>query len=562
MDWRWCFWVNVPIDGIALILTTLFLKVHTPVTPFWEGIKAIDWLGCLTVVGGTVLLLLGIEFGGVTFPWASGPVITLIIAGIAIWIIFFLVEAKVAKYPLVPVRLFKNFSNLCILAIDFSHGFVFIAGSYYLPVYFQAVLGANALLSGVYLFPFALSLSFTSVATGYILKKTGAYQPLITGGMMFLTLGFALFIDLPEYTSWGRVIIYQMIAGIGVGPNFQSPMMALQNSVAPHDIGAATSTFGFVRQFANAMSVVLGGVVLQNQLKGHRTEMIDAGIEARVVRLLTGGSAISSVNEINRLPKFAREVARKAFAQSLSKMWIMYACIGIVGLGLTDFIRKRELSTEHKETVTGLEEQERVRKYEEELRTARKAGKGMGVLPDPEDQDPQKKEHGYGGPSGKSAEVLGLSIPSRLSMRTPIAGSSTSSPQTHDSSSEHRDLGNAAQIAGFRKEGAINAARRRSNLRQIGNSIAVGQHPVTLIRTDTRSENRDGQYHRDNEGFYHDDFLEDTSSEDSRSIDIELENARVEEEIRASQSSASKVKSPLQRLSGSKNKGEGWGPLL
>jgi MFS family permease len=567
MDWRWCFWVNVPIDGIALILTTFFLKVHTPVTPFWEGIKAIDWLGCLTVVGGTVLLLLGIEFGGVTFPWASGPVITLIIAGIAIWVAFFLIEAKVAKYPLVPVRLFKNFSNLCILAIDFSHGFVFIAGSYYLPVYFQAVLGANALLSGVYLFPFALSLSFTSIATGYIIKKTGAYRPLITGGMLFLALGFALFIDLPEYTSWSRIIIYQMIAGIGVGPNFQSPMMALQNSVAPHDIGAACSTFGFVRQFANAMSVVIGGVVLQNQLQGHRPEMIDAGIEIRVVNLLTGGSAISSVNEINRLPKFARQVARKAFAQSLSKMWIMYACMAILGLGLTDFIRKRELATEHKETVTGLEEQERIRKYEEEIRTARKAGKGMGVLPDPEDQDPQRSEHGYGGPSGKSAEVLGLFIPSRtpsrLSMRTPMTASSSNSPQTPVSSSENRELGAAPQADGLRAEGAINAARRRSNLRQIGNSISGGSHPVTPIRTDTRLQSRDGQRDKEVNGFYNDDFLEDTSSDGSSSVDMRLENAKLEEEIRASQSSSSPhIKSPLQRLSGSKKKGEGWGPLL
>jgi hypothetical protein len=409
-------------------------------------------------------------------------------------------------------------------------------------------------------------LSFTSIATGYIIKKTAAYQPLITGGMMFLTLGFALFIDLPEYTSWGRVILYQMIAGIGVGPNFQSPMMALQNSVAPHDIGAATSTFGFIRQLANAMSVVLGGVLLQNQLKGHRTEMIEAGIETRVVNLLTGGSAVSSVNEINRLPKFARQVARRAFAQSLSKMWIMYACIGIVGLGLTDFIRKRELSNEHKETVTGLEEQERIRKHEEELRTARKAGKGMGVLPDLEDQDSPKQDHIFSSPSGKSAEILGLSVPSRapsrLSMRTPIVASSSNSPETPTNTSGYRDVEDAPQIAGQKREGAINAARRRSNLRQIGNSIAGGQHPVAPLRTNAGSESQDIQHQKAADGFYQDDFLEDTSSEDSDSVDIRLENARVEEEIRASQSYSSKTKSPIHSITESSKKGEGWGPLL
>lgn len=560
MDWRWCFWVNVPIDGLALILTATFLKVHNPVTPFWEGIKAIDWLGCLTVVGGTILLLLGIEFGGVTFPWASGPVISLIVGGLAIWVVFFFIEAKVAKYPLVPMRLLKNFSNLCILAIDFSHSFVFIAGSYFLPVYFQAVLGANALRSGIYLFPFALSLSLTSIATGYIIKKTGAYQPLITGGMLFLALGFALFIDLPEYTSWSRVVIYQMIAGIGVGPNFQSPMMALQNSVAPHDIGAACSTFGFIRQFANAISVVLGGVFLQGQLKGHRKEMLDGGIESRVVDLLTGGSAISSVNEINRLPKFARQVARKAFAQSLSKMWIMYACIAIIGLGLTDFIRKYELATGHKQTVTGLEEQERIRKHEAELKNAKRTKKGLGVLPDPEGS-PQKSEHPYAGASGKSTEVLGLSLPdrapSRLSMRAPMPEGSTGFP----SIIAPAPLGN--QGTAPRKEGAITAARKRAKLGQIGASITGGQHSVTPIQTDnTQSAGRVGEFHRGLDQFYQEDDFFNYSSEEE-AVDLGLDKHTKDEIIKASRrSSFSKVRSPLKRISGTKKKGEGWGPLL
>lgn len=563
MDWRWCFWVNVPIDGIALILTALFLKVHTPVTPFWEGIKAVDWLGCVTVVGGTILLLLGIEFGGVTFPWSSVPVVSLIMAGIVFWIVFFFVESRVAKYPLVPMRLLKNFSNLCILAIDFSHGFVFIAGSYFLPVYFQAVLGANALLSGVYLFPFALSLSLTSIATGFVIKKTGAYQPLITGGMLFLTLGFALFIDLPEYTSWSRVIIYQLIAGIGVGPNFQSPMMALQNSVAPHDIGAACSTFGFIRQFANAISVVLGGVVLQSQLKGHRKEMIDGGIEARVVDLLTGGSAISSVNEINRLPKFARQVARKAFSQSLSKMWIMYACMSIIGLGLTDFIRKYELSTEHKQTVTGLEEQERIRKEEAELRNAKRLKKEMGVQHDAEGLR-QVSEDGYGGPSGKSAEALGLSLPdrapSRMAMRAAVDESSTGFPSIQSTSAS------ANKGTPPRQEGAITAARRRAKSDKIGASIVKGQHPVTPIKTDGQpAASGEGDFQLEfGQFFQEEDFLNYSSSDEV--IDLGLDQTTKSEIIKASRrsrrSSLVNVRGPLKGKSGNKKKGDGWGPLL
>ena len=47
----------------------------------WEGLKAVDWLGSLTIVGGTLMLLLGLEFGGVARPWDSATVICLIVFG-------------------------------------------------------------------------------------------------------------------------------------------------------------------------------------------------------------------------------------------------------------------------------------------------------------------------------------------------------------------------------------------------------------------------------------------------------------------------------------------------
>jgi MFS family permease len=210
LDWRWCFWINVPLDCLAIIFTAIFLRVHVPHTPFWEGIGAIDWAGSITVVGATVMLLLGLQLAGVDYEWDSFTVVALIVAGIIAWIGFFFIEANVPKYPLIPLRIFKSTSNLAVIAVDFSHGFVFIAGSYFLPVYFQAVLGASPLQSGLFLFPFVISLSVASVATGFIISKTGAYMPLISFGMLLMTLGFALFIDLPPEASWPRIVIYQI----------------------------------------------------------------------------------------------------------------------------------------------------------------------------------------------------------------------------------------------------------------------------------------------------------------------------------------------------------------
>jgi EmrB/QacA subfamily drug resistance transporter len=230
-SWRWCFYINLPIDGLAFLIILFVLDVQTPKTNLRKGLKAVDWLGSLTMIAGTVMLLLGLEFGGVSFPWDSATVICLILFGVITIGLFFVVEHRFAPYPLMPLDLFSKRSNMAALGVCFFHAFVFISGSYFLPLYFQAVLGATPILSGVYLLPTALSLSFLSAFTGVFIKKTGQYLPCIWFGFIFMTLGFGLFIDLGLNSSWAKIIIYQIIAGIGVGPNFQSPLIALQSLV-------------------------------------------------------------------------------------------------------------------------------------------------------------------------------------------------------------------------------------------------------------------------------------------------------------------------------------------
>jgi MFS family permease len=127
VSWRWCFYVNLPITGPVTILLYFFLHLETPRTPMWDGLKAVDWAGSLTVVGGTLMLLLGLEFGGVSFPWDSATVICLIVFGFVVIGLFVLNERKFARYPIMPTRIFSDVSNLASLGVCFCHGFTFIA---------------------------------------------------------------------------------------------------------------------------------------------------------------------------------------------------------------------------------------------------------------------------------------------------------------------------------------------------------------------------------------------------------------------------------------------------
>lgn len=306
------------------------------------------------------MFLFGLESGGQTHPWDSAYTLCLIIFGLVTIGLFFVNEAYFAKYPIMPARLFKRKSNIAALTTSFCHGFVFISGSYYLPLYFQTVIGANPLLSGVYLFPFVISLSLLSGLVGVVIKRTGRYREPIWFGMSIMTLGFGLFIDLQPYTSWPRIIIYQIVAGIGVGPNFQAPLIALQSTVKPSDIASATATFGFTRQLATSISVVLGGVVFQNQLN-KKAAALRQQLGPEIAAQLSASGSGSNTQFLRTLSPTQKAYVDEAYTSSLKIMWIFYTVIAAFGVFCSLFIVQRTLSKTHEKAKTGLQEQERAR---------------------------------------------------------------------------------------------------------------------------------------------------------------------------------------------------------
>lgn len=350
----------VPVGGVSLLALLFFFQIESPKTPFLAGLRSIDWLGVLLIVGGTLMFLFGLEFGGVTYPWKSPTVICLIVFGVVAWVVAMLNEWKLAKYPVIPLRLFNNWHNVLMLSVGFCHSFTFIASTYYLPLYFQSVLQASPILSGVYILPMVLSLSTTSVATGIIIKKTGRYRELIVAGIFFMVLGFGLFINLQPYASWPRIIIFQIIAGIGVGPVFQSPLVGLQANVHSADAATSTATFNFIRQASSAMAVVLGTVVYQNVLR-QQAPSLEQKVGPEIANEVSSSFSGSQKSLIASLEPAQRSAVLETFTFTLSRMWIFYTAFVAFALVLTFFIRPVTLNKSHQFAKTGLEEQERAR---------------------------------------------------------------------------------------------------------------------------------------------------------------------------------------------------------
>ncbi|KAJ5923498.1 Efflux pump dotC [Penicillium verhagenii] len=355
VTWRWSFWINPPISGLAFILLFFYLDVHNPKTNMADGIKAIDWFGSLSVLGLTLMLLLGLDFGGEAFAWSSPQVICLIVFGSLCSLLFIYSEKRLAKYPLMPLDIFSHISNVATLAVGWAHGFVFIAGEYYIPLYLQSVKGASPMRSGVLILPLVLAEALSGVVTGLVIHRTGRYRELIWMGLVLMTIGNGLFIRLSPSSTLGEIVGYQLISGYGAGLLFQTPIIALQAMVSQDDTATATATLGFIRNMATACSIVIGGVVFQNSMVERKASLLATGMSEALANQMTGDSAAANIEKIKNIQNPVQLLAvQEAFSWSMRNMWILNTCMSALGVVFSLFILRIKLREEHVETVTGL----------------------------------------------------------------------------------------------------------------------------------------------------------------------------------------------------------------
>ncbi|KAM0806633.1 putative MFS multidrug transporter-like protein [Seiridium cardinale] len=356
VTWRWCFWINVPICGLTFGLSLVFLDVSNPRTKLSNGLRAVDWVGSLSILAITTLVLLGLDFGGDIFPWSSPKVICLIVFGLVMIGFFLFNEQRLAKYPLMPLIVFKTWSNNAIFVIVFAHGMVLIGIEYYMPLYFQSVQQASPLRSGILLLPLIVVQAVCELVAGFMIHRTGRYREFIWAGAVLMTLGTGLYIIFGANTSTAVVIGLEIVGAFGPALIFQAPVVAIQNTVSQRDTAAATSALLFSRSIAMSLSVVIGGVVFQNSMDSRHSSLVAAGLSESVLEALSGSQAAANVGITQTIQDPSqRQAVLEAFAWSLRNMFILYTALAATTVVASVFIKHTKLNEEHKETKTGIQ---------------------------------------------------------------------------------------------------------------------------------------------------------------------------------------------------------------
>ncbi|KAL1791907.1 hypothetical protein ACET3X_009658 [Alternaria dauci] len=264
--WRWVFWI-IPIMSVPTSMVILFfLPLKHRSGDHLEKIKKIDYGGMLLNIASTLLLLIPLSGGGVTYAWASPFFIACTVVGAVLGVLFVLYEWKLVALPIMPLRLYRAPHCWALYLQTFLIGLAYFGNFFYLPIYFQSVLRYSPLVSGALILPVVITTSFASIASGQYMNRVGSYMHCILLGFGLWTLGNGLTLLFDRDTSLAVLIVALIIEGAGIGLTLQPTLVGMYANSRAEDRAVTTGLRNFIRTIGGAFGLVISGAILSNTL--------------------------------------------------------------------------------------------------------------------------------------------------------------------------------------------------------------------------------------------------------------------------------------------------------
>jgi EmrB/QacA subfamily drug resistance transporter len=334
LDWRWVFWINVPLGAVALAVTQRNLRLVIR-----RRRPQIDYLGAALLSAGVVGLLLALMWDGGRSPWAS-PVILGLAAAAAVALTAFVFAERRAAEPILPPELFRNRVFAVSSAIVFIVGSAMFATTTFLPFFLQAATGISATSSGLLLVPLVGGIFTTVVGSGRLVTRWGRYKVFPIVGTALLVVGMGLLSSMTAGTNRFQASTYMVVIGLGIGCIIQVIVTAVQNAVPMHHLGTATSAVQFFRSIGGMVGVAAFGALLNSRLALNLTDAnlrLPAGSDPQ--SLLSTPEAIASASPA------IQGALRGALADAITSVFLLAVPVMLVAFALSWLLRELPLRT-------------------------------------------------------------------------------------------------------------------------------------------------------------------------------------------------------------------------
>jgi EmrB/QacA subfamily drug resistance transporter len=333
LSWRWVFYVNMPVGGLAVAIVLLRLHLHAPHTR-----HAIDYLGAALLSGGVGALILVTTWGGNEFPWGSATIVGLGIAGVLLLAAFVWQERRAAE-PILPLTLFRSSVFAVSSAMAFWIGMAMFGAIVFIPLYLQLVYGASPTSSGLRMLPLMAGILVAAIGSGRAISRIGRYKVFPIAGTAILVVGMYLLSRLGAGTPPWAASVYMLVVGVGIGLVMQVLVLVVQNDVRPQDVGVATSTATFFRSVGGSFGVAIFGAIFASRLTDQLARLPSA-VTARL-----GSGVHLNPEQAQNLPPSVHADFLQAFAHALHGVFLWGMALAVVPFVLSWLLKEVPLRT-------------------------------------------------------------------------------------------------------------------------------------------------------------------------------------------------------------------------
>ncbi|KAJ2783436.1 hypothetical protein H4R18_001701 [Coemansia javaensis] len=267
--WRWAGYMHLPLGAAALALLAWGLRdVPLPPGSVRRRLRSFDYLGTALWLGGSTMILLALSWGGNEHPWRSATVVSLFVAGFVVIAAFCAVEARVARWPIIPMRVFARPRTLLALVASWFVGMCMYGPIMYVPIYYTMVLGESGRAAAAHILWMALGAAAGSVAAGMLASVRGRLllRQWSVLGTALMAVGFGLMYTWPQERQPARQAGFQVLTGLGLGFSMQQILLSSQAGLPVDEISTVTTLIDYARTLGGMIGLVIGQVILKERM--------------------------------------------------------------------------------------------------------------------------------------------------------------------------------------------------------------------------------------------------------------------------------------------------------
>ncbi|KAF7185402.1 MFS-type efflux pump MFS1 [Pseudocercospora fuligena] len=366
VTWRLCFYINLPMGLITAICVLVFLR-HTPAPtkaslPFKQKLREFDFIGLAVFLPAIVCLLVAVQSGGSRFSWNSPATIVLFVVAGLLFIVFIGTQIWQQDRATIPPSVVKKRTIWACSIFSFCLFGSFLAITYYIPLWFQAIKGNSATKSGINNLPSILGTVLLSMVSGGAVAALGYYTWACISASV-LGAGAGLLTTFVPSTPSRLWIGYQIIYGAGVGLGLQIPLIAVQAVLPTEQVAEGTAIIIFIQTLGGSIFIAVAQNVFNSKLQAN---IISSGVPLDPGLVLSEGAT----GLVDAVPAQYLAPLRMAYNDAIVDTFyvaLASACLSIVGSALIPWINLKKVKKSENAEKPGTEVLEAAEKPQRSL---------------------------------------------------------------------------------------------------------------------------------------------------------------------------------------------------